>query len=58
MESDLDGRIRSRDALEKGEGFTKRKESEIHVTLLTHKIKMGSLGEKTLRLSNLQLQKT
>ena len=32
---------------EKGEGFTKRKESEIHVTPLTHKIKMGSLGEKT-----------
>jgi len=47
MESDLVGRIRSRDALEKGEGFTKRKELEIHVTLLTHKIKMGSLGEKT-----------
>jgi hypothetical protein len=39
--------LRSRDVLEKGEGFTKRKELEIHVTPLTHKIKMGSLGEKT-----------
>lgn len=42
MESDLVGRIGPKDALEKGEGFTKRKESEIHVTPLTYKIKMGA----------------